>query len=43
MYLQQRWKYQCPEKTCDMIIFSAQGRGVAICYEKQHINPAKTV
>jgi len=41
--LQQGCIYQWPAKTCDMIIFSAQGRGVAICYEKQHINPAKTV
>ncbi len=30
-------------RACDIIISSFQGRGVAICYEKQHINPAKTV
>jgi hypothetical protein len=42
-YLQQGCIYQWPGKICDMIIFSAQGRGVAICYVFQHLTTIKTV
>jgi hypothetical protein len=32
MYLQQSWKYQLPEKVCDIINSGSQVSGGATCY-----------
>jgi hypothetical protein len=39
--IQLRWKYQWPEKVCDIIIPGALFSGAAFCYENQYINRQK--